>query len=202
MSRARLRGLMSLQSSCGVDVVLITPKNLDEYIVEPLHQDYERLSLVHRSDYLRAYFMHHHGGGYSDIKPGLNSWRESFKCLGENYILGYREVGRWAVAPCYSKPGLRSKLEKKWNSLVGCGAFICQPKTEFTREWLGEVEDTITLKRLALRAFPGNVMGDNPGYPLQWTEILGDIFHPLILKYGDYVVQDDRVKPDFNKTYR
>jgi hypothetical protein len=26
-------------------------------------------------------------------------------------------------------------------------------------------------------------MGDNPGYPLKWTELLGNIFHPLCLKY-------------------
>ena len=73
MNETRLNGLNKLRSVSGCNVVLITPDNLNDFLIEPLHPAYKYLSLVHRSDYLRAYFMHYHGGGYSDIKPGKYS---------------------------------------------------------------------------------------------------------------------------------
>ena len=60
----------------GLEIVLITPQNLREWVVDgaPIHPAYRHLSLIHRSDYLRAYFMAHHGGGYADIKTPTHSW--------------------------------------------------------------------------------------------------------------------------------
>ena len=65
-----------IRAVTGVDLVLVTPDNLGEWLVDdsPLHPAYEDLSLIHRSDYLRGYLMHHHGGGYIDIKQPLGSW--------------------------------------------------------------------------------------------------------------------------------
>lgn len=67
---ARVEGLDAMRQMIGVPVELITPEKLPAWVVEghPLHPMYSQLSYVHRSDYLRAYFMAHHGGGYSDIK--------------------------------------------------------------------------------------------------------------------------------------
>ena len=55
-------------SQCNV--ILITPEKLNKYILNehPLHPSYYYLSEVHKSDYLRTYFMRFYGGGYSDIK--------------------------------------------------------------------------------------------------------------------------------------
>src|SRR5690606_1936777 len=63
LTENRLRCLESIKKNSGVPFVLVTPGNLEEYIVNehPLHPAYEYLSLIHRSDYLRCYFMHHHG---------------------------------------------------------------------------------------------------------------------------------------------
>lgn len=68
-----------LTKNSGVEVKLITPKNLNNYLLPdfPLHPAYDYLSLVHKSDYLRCYFMHFHGGGYSDIKPNYKNWKNS-----------------------------------------------------------------------------------------------------------------------------
>ena len=53
----------------------MTPANLQDWVVagHPLHPAYNDLSLVHRSDYLRAYLLHHHGGGYCDLKRPIKS---------------------------------------------------------------------------------------------------------------------------------
>ena len=60
-------------------VLLITPNNLNDYIVkdDPLPEAYNYLSLVHKADYLRTYFMYHYGGGYADIKRYQHSWKEA-----------------------------------------------------------------------------------------------------------------------------
>ena len=202
MSIARLKGLDKLRCTSECEVILVTPENLNEFISKPIHPAYEYLSLVHRSDYLRAYFMHYIGGGYSDIKPGIHSWRNAFESLEKYSVIGYKEVGSGAVAQCFNKPGMRKKLQDNWRLLVGCGAFICNPNTEFTQEWLDEVNKLLTYNLNLLKKHPGNILGDNEGYPLNWTELLGDIFHPLVLKHRNEILQNDFIKPDFTKIYR
>ena len=155
---ARVNGLNELQLKSGCDVVLITPENLPEYITEPLHPAYEYLSLVHRSDYLRAYFMHYHGGGYSDIKPGVHSWLSAFNKLGNSWVLGYKELGPGVVAICTHKPMMQRTLQSNWHQLIGCGAFICKPHTFFTSEWLREADDLLTYKYDLLKKYPGNTL--------------------------------------------
>jgi hypothetical protein len=56
---------------------------LPEY---PLHPAFKYLSYVHKSDYLRSYFMHFYGGGYADIKKysSNNNWKECFNLLNSN----------------------------------------------------------------------------------------------------------------------
>ena len=55
----RMAGIRSLEKISGVPVKLITPENLQSYIVDgdPLPEAYQYLSLNHRSDFLRGYFM-------------------------------------------------------------------------------------------------------------------------------------------------
>ena len=60
----------------------------------PLHKGFEYLSAVHKSDYLRCYFMRFYGGGYSDIKHLHFDFEPYFKKLFESpsvkYAIGYR----------------------------------------------------------------------------------------------------------------
>lgn len=81
MSEIRSNCFQTMLNTVGVPVKLITPQNLNEYILNdyPLHPAFENLSLVHKSDYLRCYFMHHYGGGYADIKRQDHSWSASFR---------------------------------------------------------------------------------------------------------------------------
>ncbi len=120
MSENLKNAIKSLQDTSGVPVKIVTQHNLADYIVPgyPLHEAYDHLSFVHKSDYLRCYFMLHYGGGYSDVL------------------------------------------------------------------------------KTALAQNPGNDRGTNKGYPVPWTYILGDIFHPLCLKYHKSIIHDNRIKPD------
>ena len=46
-----------------------------------------------------------------------------------------------------------------------------------------------------LAQVPGNVYGDNPGYPVPWTRIGSQVFEPLTLKYREHIRIDPRLKP-------
>jgi len=62
----RKRCLNVLHSKTGVEVELIKASELKQYEHPdyPYHPAYHYLSLNHRSDYLRCYFMHVYGGAY------------------------------------------------------------------------------------------------------------------------------------------
>ncbi len=188
LTKNRKRCLLKLIKKTGVKIKLITPNNLHKYILKdfPLHPAYQYLSLVHKADYLRTYFMHHYGGGYSDIKEPTGNWIQSFyKLRYSNYwIIGYRE----------SKYGVGvHELQDKWQDLIGNGAYICKPKTPFTTEWYNELHKILDNKLEQLQLHPAKESRDWKGkngskYPLEWNEILGRIFHKLCYKYKDKII--------------
>jgi hypothetical protein len=201
MGANRLKGLDSIIAN-NSSVTLVTRNNLKDWICEPLHPGYEFLSDVHKSDYLRCYLMHFYGGGYMDVKCCERSWSATFAAFESSnmWACGYREVAPYHVAQC-DNAAQRRLLEINYKRLIGMCAFIFKPNTPMTEEWYSKVWQKMDAKYDLLKATPGNVRGDNPGYPLRWTELLGDILHPLCLKYSQKIIQDDRIKPNFNKAY-
>ncbi len=203
----RLAGIKSLENCSEIVVKLITPKNLDEYIKEddPLPEAYKHLSLNHKSDYLRSYFMHHYGGGYADIKTYFSSWKNAFDKLEKSnaYAIGYGEVGFWGAANTdIENKNLKKDLQNHWRHLIGNGAFVCRPYTKLTEEWHCEAKRRIIEKAEELKAHPAkDIFGTNSDYPLPWTSMQGEIFHPLCLKYNDKLLVDNALKPSF-ENYR
>lgn len=202
LTAGRKLGLSSLRITNGDDVIsLVTRENLADFIVKdsPLHPAYRFLSLNHRSDYLRAYLMHHHGGGYSDIKPCRNSWDPAFQQIQRDetlWVVGYQEVGS---DRCGGRdPRLGHEIRRRYRSLVGFGAFICRPNTPLTAEWLREVNRRMDYYSGALAECPGDTWGENPGYPIGWIELGFDIFNPLQLKYLQHIGQNHCVLPQLN----
>ncbi|MDO4642173.1 MAG: hypothetical protein Q4A84_10830 [Neisseria sp.] len=197
MSANRLAGMKALEEKADVPILLITPDNLQEWIKPeaPLHPAYEYLSLVHKSDYLRCYFMHHWGGGYSDVKPCRFPWQSFFDDLDKSaaYLVGYCEKKAADLAQVSGK--VMQDMENYFSRIVGNCAYICRPDTPFTREWYQELHRRMDAYAPALEAAPGNVMGDNEGYPIPWTNILGDIFHPLALKYSGRILRRNKLRP-------
>ncbi|MEG0873453.1 MAG: hypothetical protein RSG48_05845 [Clostridia bacterium] len=208
----RQNGLNSLVEKSKVKVVLVTPDNLGNYILPdfPLHPAYQYLSLVHKSDYLRCYFMHHWGGGYSDIKPSNNQWDSAFDYLNRNsniIAVGYQESDPKDIG--YMRSFVDKKSVKKINNdlklnyklVIGNCSYIFKPKTQFTKLWINELHQRLDENFDKLKLYPGNTMGDNEGYPLPWTSILGQIFHPLCLIFYQNLYFDENLKPSF-ENYR
>ena len=202
MSVNRKKAFDSLVADSGVEVRLITRDNLGEYILaeDPLPSCFPMLSDVHKADYLRTYFMHHYGGGYSDIKSPTHSWTESFDLLDADsscWLLGYRELSYKDVGNAHIRDkALKRDLWVYHKNLVGNGAYICRPGTPFTEEWLNEAKRRLEELTPALYQHPAlDPYGKNADYPIPWTYVLGEIFHPLCLKYHDRVLVDNNLFP-------
>jgi hypothetical protein len=199
MPEQRRRSLDEIRRVNGaLDVVLVTPDSVEEYLVPwlALPPQYEQLSLVHRSDVLRAYLLHAHGGGYSDVKRPRGPWLGAYERLEESdaWILGYTERHR-LNAPLVGGQ-LQQDLRSVSRQLLGYGGLVVRPRTALTEEWWTRVCAVLADNTEALAAHPGNVRGDNAGYPLGWTEVLAHVVAPLTWKYQDHVLHDERVLPE------
>ncbi len=201
LTPARERGLASIRAqNPDLDVVLVTPENLHEFVVDghPIHPAYEHLSLNHRSDYLRAYFMHHHGGAYSDIKETDHGWGHVLARINVEphvWLIGYPEVSSATAGG--RDPVLGPDIRRRFSSLVGCGTYFVRPGTPFTAEWIRELDRRLDYYADEIRTSPGGMWGDEPGYPIAWIELGSDLFHPLQLKYLDHIEQDTALTPHF-----
>lgn len=198
MTENRLQSLKNLKTRSGIEIQLITPENVQNFILPdyPLHPAYEYLSLVHRSDYLRCYFMHHFGGGYSDLKSCQHSWSPIFDKLQKSsaWLIGYPELRKTDLG-ARDLPQVRKNMVSYLSQITGNGAYICRAYTPFTTEWYAELHQRLDAKYEIVKQNPGNVWGDNTGYPFQWSELNGDITHPLILKYMQFTLKDERLRP-------
>lgn len=195
----RKKGLDSLKKYSRVKVQLITPDNLPDYIKKehPLHPAYEYLSLVHKSDYLRGYFMYYYGGGYADIKKYSKSWQAPFKKLNtspDKWALGYQELGAWGVPKIKGKLGKDLKLNYLY--LFGNVSFIYKPQSPIAKEWLTEVEKRLDEYLSKLQKDPAkDFFGKNKNYPIPWSFILGQVMQPLLLKYYDRILFSKSILP-------
>jgi hypothetical protein len=190
----RRKGIQSLKDRAGVEIVVVTPNNLNDYILEdyPLHSAYQYLSYVHRADYLRCYFMLHRGGGYADIKPCLVAWKKYFVQINNNpkiWSLGVREKYSGGVPNIDGRIG--EDIKKYHNILIGNGAYIFKPNSPIAKEWMQELHCRLDMLKHELIKCPGDAFGENKGYPIEWSFILAQIFHPLILKYHEKVIRLD-----------
>lgn len=187
MSQARKDCIESMRK-IGCILRLVTPENLSDYILQtsPLHPAYPYLSEVHKSDYLRTYFMHYYGGGYSDIKQQTGCWYPYFDKLRDSdaYIAGYTEIGERGVG--------YPPVAHTWNELVGNGAYICRPNTPFTKEWFSAMNAVLDEKLEELRIHPAShprdKKEDGTGYPIEWNELLGRIFHRVLFDHREKII--------------
>lgn len=201
MTANRVRNFNRLREVIGVPVVLVTPATLQEWLVpgHPLHPAYKYLSLVHRSDYLRAYLMHHHGGGYIDLKAPIGSWEAAFdraQADSTAWVSAYGEVNAKVSARFPGPMGRDIALH--WKQLAGPGAMIARSHTSFTGEWLREVERRLGSLAGRLAENPGDVRLGGSGYPVSWTDLLGKVYQPLQLKYFHHIRVDNDLLVGFS----
>lgn len=196
----------------GYPIELVEEQDVAKWLVagHPLHRSWHHLSAIHKADYLRAYLMHHHGGGYSDIKPVLEPWSRAFSTFADSRVwaAGYREW-RWGVATAGLESNRRwSPLEWRWwrwrvlqlssARLIGNGAYIMRPRTPLTTRWISTVEQRLDGLADALAANPARLPKEVAGmmyqdftsrYPVPWAHLHGDILHPLCFRYQRHLVR-------------
>jgi len=162
--------------------------------------------------------MHHHGGGYADIKNIEYDWNPYFKTLEEDpyaWGLGYQEINAESIA---ASPELRKIFCPQWEEAIGLCAYILKPNTPFTSAWYQALHQELDKQLQSLKKHPARHPRDKIGrgsnhkilrimrlnkskYPLAWAQILGYIFHPLSINYSNKLIKN-LPAPDFNLPYR
>ena len=192
----RARSIQALEAAYGeAGFRLVTDDILPSITVpgHPLHPAYDLLSFVHRSDYLRAYVLHHHGGAYTDLKtPGNGSLIQPLQRLQEDkhlWVVGAPDPDHRLVGNLHGPLGDDTRTHR--SVLVGIHAMACRPRTPFTAEWLNEVERRLDYYHRDLRSHPArDPYGREGGYPITWIGIGADVYQPLQLKYLNHVEVD------------
>lgn len=191
MTEPRRSALAVLKANAGVPVRCIWADDIESLLVDdyPLHPAFPYLSETHQADYLRMYVMHIHGGGYSDVKAPTGSWVLAFKEFAKRpgvYVSGYRESGPDCTA--------NAELKEHWRHLLGNGAYIVRPRTPFTQAWFDRTHAYLDSKLDALRKYPASHARDRRSptsdYPIGWSELLGQIFHPLCYEFREHLRYD------------
>ena len=205
MSPVRADAFRSLvEANPDIPVVLVTPENLDDYVVpeHPLHPAYEYLHYVHRADYLRAYILHFHGGGYADIKRTVNSWAPAFDRMdaSDAWLMGYRNPVRW-MTPNFPDRHLNRLMVRTSDLRLGQASYIARPQTPLTAEWLFHLERRLDAALPRLREHPGDARGSDPAYPLGWNEILAQILDPLTVKHHKHLLYEPSLLYDTDADY-
>jgi hypothetical protein len=202
MSEARRSGMEAIRRiNADLEVRLVTPDNLDEHLVpgHPLHPAYEHLSLVHRSDYLRCYFMHHVGGGYTDVKRPLQPWSPVWAEFEdpEVWMVGQPEVDSDLVANLQGRLG--RDVRQQFSRLSINSSFVMRPQTPLTAEWYDEVQRRMDYYSRDLERFPAiDPMGVEGGYRVTWIAFQSQVLHPLQLKHLPHVRTDERLNVDLH----
>ena len=214
ISDNRLRALNSIIESLSVPCVLITESNYKDFEVSssPIHQGFDYLAGNHVSDYLRAYLLHHYGGGYQDIKHVLCSWKDESGSEWDYFkdekvwIRGVREKKPAHIG--YDVDDPKSKfIQAHFAQLVSMGWVICRSNTKYTYELLSKLNSRLDLKLNELKKYPAEphrmsgyfrnkpflaLQGNAQyikgyKYPLRWLELMGEHFHLLMYKYKTHI---------------
>ena len=206
MSEQRSKCLQTIKDVIGVEVELVTDETITKYIKPsaPFHEGYQYLSGTHKCDYARGYFMHHYGGGYTDIKRTTASWKPYFDKLKADpnlWAIGYQEGDPGGVAPAIGNEKLTKEMKDNYTKLIGNGAYIFKAGTEFTQAWVAQVNSELDKHLSELKKNPAKNSRDGEhgratAYPIGWSGILGSIFHPLCYKYSEHIGKD-LPPPDF-----
>ncbi len=190
MSSQRINALWTIFNHTRCPVAYINHDSYKEWELKehPFHPAFTYLSETHKSDYLRCYFMHHYGGGYTDLKLTHKSWIPLFEQLrcSNALALGYQEI---ALGIPHVSGALGDEIRAHHKELIGLCAFIFKKKSRLTESWLSLTHQVLDANLDALQKNPAKHPQDQFGvlfednlpspYPLRWAQILGEIFHPL-----------------------
>lgn len=184
-----------------LEIRVVTPANIQEHVVadHPLHPAYERLSYMHRSDYLRAYLMLHHGGVYCDIKQytrPLSVLVDQLNADPDLWACGAAERAPEHTGPAFGPLGQDQRRYFRQERSQFCFAF--KARTPLAVEWVAEVERRLSyFQDLLELQETSQPYGTNPDYPVPWSALMAFVSTPLSLKYHDHVRADPTVQIDW-----
>lgn len=212
MNEKRKANLKIISDISKTEVKLITLENLQDFILKdyPLHEGFKYLSAVHKSDYLRSYFMHFYGGGYCDIKKIYDDWDTYFDALDI-----YQDIYGVGYSPFIDCHGIQDANFKKFfaknkEKIIGCSAFIFKKQTPITLDWYLSINSKMDAVFENLKKYPAQYnrdqavpngtlaiinelnekyFRDDYFYPLLWEELHGNILYPLSFKYNKNILR-------------
>lgn len=196
----RRRSIDMIMATAGVEVTLLTDLNytkvLERAKLHPLALS-PALSKVHLSDYLRAFVMHHYGGAYQDVKPTKIDWSDKLAALNNDsnaWFIGADEHPGFKANPAwdvdFGKDGLLPSYSyvrsKSKHCITSNGYYAAKPNTPLTERWLQLVTKKMTHFAASVELHPAPKPRCCPpkehlmnGYPIYWTELHGNLLHPL-----------------------
>jgi hypothetical protein len=117
---------------------------------------------------------------YTGVKEGYKQYFGNDLYNSDYWVCGYKEIPTGVAYP---------PILDKWRDLVGNGAYICKSNTPLTQEWYSSMIALLDTKLEQLMQFPArgpqDMAGSGTGYPLEWNEMLGRIFHRVCYKYKE-----------------
>lgn len=199
LTAPRKAALAQLTAIPHLEVRIITEPQQVVVAGHPLHPAFDRLAIVHQTDYLRAYVMHHVGGVYTDVKSPTHALRPIVDGMNEDesiWVTAYREItSNYVPELGYA---LGAVLKRHYRAVMGPSAFACRPRSVFTTEWMRELEARMNYYRGALNDVDMTAKepyDHPPDYPVRWSELLGDIIQPLSLKHQAHIRFTDDIRP-------
>lgn len=192
----RAASLMKIrEENAELEVVLVTDENFEEFVADqsPLHPSFENLAAIHKSDYMRAYLMHHYGGAYTDLKPLRGKLNSTIQRInGDRNLWG----GGMGEGPGNVGAALGGKLGRDQNrnfSITPSQAcFAYRPRTPFTFAWMEELNRRMDYySSVLVEGSARHPFGNQVGYPVSHFALLAHIYNPLALKYNKHLWIDD-----------
>lgn len=199
-----------LIQNIGVPVCLITPENLPLFLKEShrLPKSYADLSIVHRSDYIRAYLLHHYGGAWHDIKATEVSYSKVWDVFEDPniWMVGRPEQPNGAAR---SYDLANRYMPDYYHDLIAVPSWVGRPNTALSKQLLFGIEAIINQHGELLSRYPSKhprdkkinckspikrlfqiikfrYQGKSTKYPLEWT-LFGNVFHPCVLQYQSHI---------------
>lgn len=182
MSKNRFNCYRSIIRNSKVKVEMITPENYKEYEVvdHPIHEGFQYLSEVHKSDYLRAYVGYHYGGGWTDVKYCDTNWNQYFELLDQNpdkIGIGCREL-------------IIANGEYKYHPddyvhafCVSMAHYIFRPHSRVFKKYINAIDTHLDTILDELKMYPGTVHPmvclDNHLHYTKFPEELRNYKYPL-----------------------
>lgn len=198
MEGNRLEAFNLLTQNIGVPYVLVTDDNIEDFL-NP-HPAFKYLSGNHKADYARSALLDKFGGGYHDIKPRTTPWEgawdvDDWTQQDDVWMYGVQEQ---EPAHIGYPPGM-AFIQNSYELLASMNWIISKRQTPFTRELLAAIHSELDAHHEKLRLHPARdpagYYSDTPfrptvpegQYPLRWLQLMGEISHPLMLKYHRHI---------------